>query len=65
MSSKSKKYSNQWSLCHDSEYADLKDSFGENMPYLMRSLDKTTNQQLLIWRDTHPDIKSSKNRNTK
>eukprot|EP01084_Bolivina_argentea_P318747 552855_1 len=52
----SKKLSNKWMLSENEYYQDLTDSTGNNMPFLTRNLNKISSQQLLIWRDNHPDI---------
>ena len=53
--------SSKWNVSDINNYKDLcmlRDSHGQNMPFLTRPLGKTSNQQLLIWRDVHPDIKT-------
>lgn len=45
-----------WKRIPNDDYSDLRDSWGNNMPLLSRSLQKGHSQQLLLFRDTHPDM---------
>eukprot|EP01083_Nonionella_stella_P106614 307885_1 len=56
----SKKHKSTWSVDKSHQYCQLSDSMGVNMPFLTRKNpnDTRTKQQLLIWRDIHPDIKN-------
>ena len=53
----SKKATNLWQRVDNVQYGHLEDSWGNNMFLLTRSLLKGKSQQLLIYRDTHTDMK--------